>query len=137
MTIDDCQILELPRIQDPRGCLSFLECGNHVPFEIKRVFYIYDLPDGVDRGGHAHHALHQLIICLNGKMSVCLDDGFRQKTVNLDHPWVGLHVPPMIWASEGTFAPGTVYMVLASEHYSPESYLRNYDEFIRTARNHE
>jgi dTDP-4-dehydrorhamnose 3,5-epimerase-like enzyme len=134
VSLSDCRIIDLPKIKDARGNLTFIEGNRHVPFEIKRTFYIYDIPSGTDRGAHAHHDLHQFIICLSGSLNVYLDDGFEKKTVHLNRPWFGLHVPPMIWASEGDFDPGTVYLILASELYSAESYIRDYDEFLRLAR---
>lgn len=135
MNIDDCRLIELPKIRDNRGNLTFLESDRHIPFEIKRVFYVYDIPSGEDRGAHAHHDLHQFIICLSGGLDVKLDDGTRQRTVHLNRPWIGLHIPPMIWASEGNFDPNTVYVVLASDYYRAESYIRDYDDFMQEVRN--
>lgn len=123
--------MELPKIADYRGNLTFLEGDNHIPFPIRRVFWVYDIPSGTDRGAHAHYDLHQFLICLSGGLKVYLDDGKEKRTVHLNRPWMGLHVPPMIWASEGDFDPGTVYIVLASEAYSAKSYIRDYDHFIR------
>jgi dTDP-4-dehydrorhamnose 3,5-epimerase-like enzyme len=135
MNIDDCRLIELPKIRDNRGNLTFLESNRHIPFEIKRVFYVYDIPSGEDRGAHAHFDLHQFIICLSGSLDVKLDDGTRQRTVHLNRPWIGLHIPPMIWASEGNFDPNTVYVVLASDYYRAESYIRDYDDFLKEVRN--
>lgn len=135
MHIDDCRLIELPKIQDNRGNLTFLESNRHIPFETKRVFYVYDIPSGEDRGAHAHYDLHQFIVCLSGSLDVKLDDGTRQRTVHLNRPWIGLHVPPMIWASEGNFDPNTVYVVLASDYYQVESYIRDYDVFMKEVRN--
>lgn len=131
MSIDACQVIELPKIRDQRGNLTFLEGNNHIPFDIKRVFYIYDIPSGEDRGAHAHFDLHQFIVCLSGGLNIYLDDGHEKRTVHLNRPWVGLHIPPMIWASEGDFDPGTVYLVLASDVYRSESYIRYYELFIK------
>jgi len=130
MPIDNCRLIELPKIKDHRGNLTFIEGARQVPFDIKRVFYIYDIPSGEDRGAHAHFDLHQFIICLSGGLNIYLDDGHEKWTVHLNRPWVGLHIPPMIWASEGDFDPGTVYLVLTSDVYRPESYIRDYDVFI-------
>src|SRR5690349_12010898 len=113
-SIEDCTLLDLPKITDPRGNLTFIEGTRHVPFEIKRVFYQYDVPTEADRGAHAHKALHQFIICLSGSFSVALDDGTKKAEVHLNRPWKGLHVFPMIWAAEIRFDPGSVCMVLAS-----------------------
>lgn len=134
--VDDCRLIDLPKIRDHRGNLTFLEGNRHIPFDIKRVFYVYDIPSGEDRGAHAHHNLHQFIICLSGSLDVHLDDGREQRTVHLNRPWIGLHIPPMIWASEGNFDPNTVYVVLASEVYRAESYIRDYEEFLQLARYH-
>ena len=135
MSLSDCRLIELPKIADYRGNLTFLEGDNHIPFPIKRVFYIYDIPSGTDRGAHAHHDLHQFLICLSGGLKVYLDDGKEKRTVHLNRPWMGLHVPPMIWASEGDFDPGTVYIVLASDVYHADSYIRDYEHFLREVKN--
>lgn len=129
--IDDCKIIELPKIKDPRGNLTFLESSNHIPFEIKRIFYVYDVPTGESRGSHAHYKLKQFIICLSGSFDVFLDDGKRKKTVHLNRPWQGLFIPPMIWSSEGNFDQGSVCLVLVSELYDPASYIRDYDLFTK------
>jgi len=129
--INDCKLLELPKINDPRGNLTFIEGANHIPFDIKRVFYLYDVPTGEDRGSHAHKALHQFLICLSGSFDVTLDDGSDRKTVHLNRPWKGLHIPPMIWGAEVNFDPGSICMVLASDCYSEADYIRDYDEFLR------
>lgn len=133
-TVDSCTIIDLPKISDPRGNLTFVEGGEHVPFEIRRVFYLYDVPTGTDRGAHAHRALHQFLICLSGSFDVALDDGRAQRTVHLNRPWQGLHVPPMIWASEVNFDPGSVCLVLASDLYNEADYIRDYDTFIDASR---
>jgi dTDP-4-dehydrorhamnose 3,5-epimerase-like enzyme len=129
MSVDDCALIELPRFADPRGSLGFFEGERHVPFSIARIFYVYDVPEGAARGGHAHHALHQFLVCLAGAMTVTVDDGRATKRVRLDRPNVGLHIPPMIWASESEFGIGTVYFVAASAAYDAASYLRDYDAF--------
>ena len=133
MSIADCRIVELPKITDPRGNLTFIESGNHVPFEIRRVFYLYDVPTGSDRGAHAHKQLHQFLVCMSGSFDVMLDDGEQKKVVHLNRPWQGLHVPPMIWASEVNFDAGSVCMVLASRLYDETDYYRDYGEFIASA----
>ena len=132
-TVDDCKIIQLPKITDPRGNLTFLENMNQIPFEIKRVFYIYDVPTGVSRGSHAHRNLKQFIICLSGSFDVLLDDGKSKKKVHLNSPWQGLFIPSMIWSSEANFDPGSVCLILVSELYDPESYIRDYDLFIKLA----
>lgn len=130
MTVLDCRIIELPKITDPRGNLTFIEGGHHVPFEIKRVFYLYDVPTGEDRGAHAHKELHQFLVCLAGSFDVSIDDGISSKTVHLNRPWKGLHIPPMIWASEVNFDPGSVCLVLASAPYRESDYYRDYEQYL-------
>jgi len=130
ITIEDCKIFDLPKITDPRGNLTFVESGFHVPFEIKRVFYLYDVPTGESRGAHAHKALHQFIMCLSGSFDVLIDDGKSQTTIHLNRPWRGLHVPPMIWAAEINFDPGSICLVFASEHYDESDYIRDYEAYL-------
>lgn len=130
MSIAQCKIIELPKISDPRGNLTFIEGNFHVPFEIRRVFYLYDIPTGSDRGAHAHKKLHQFLVCLSGSFDVSLDDGRRKKIVHLNRPWQGLHVPPMIWASEINFDPGSICMALASMEYDENDYYRDYNEYL-------
>lgn len=127
--LERCRIIDLPKVQDHRGNLTFLEGERHVPFKIERVFYIYDIPSGQARGAHAHKELHQFLICLSGGLTVLLDDGREQKEVRLNRPWKGLHIPPLVWASEADFDPGTVYLVLASAPYDETDYYRDYDAF--------
>jgi hypothetical protein len=133
-SIDDCTIRELPRIPDPRGSLTFVEGGRHVPFDVKRVFFIYDVPTGESRGGHAHRKLQELVICLAGSFDVELDDGASRRMVHLNRPWMGLYVPPMIWAAEINFDPGSVCLVLASELYDEGDYLYDYGEYAALKR---
>jgi oxalate decarboxylase/phosphoglucose isomerase-like protein (cupin superfamily) len=134
MSLERCRILNLPKITDHRGNLTFVEGGGHIPFEIRRIFYIYDIPSGEQRGAHAHKSLEQVVVCLSGGLDVCLDDGYCQRVVRLNRPWLGLYIPPMIWASEGNFDSGTVYLVLASEHYCEADYHRDYDHFLTAVR---
>ena len=134
MSVRDCRIIELPKITDPRGNLTFIEGKRHIPFEIKRVFYLYDVPTGENRGAHAHRALEQCLICLSGSFDVTLDDGFEEKLVHLNRPWECLYIPPMIWAAEVNFDPGSVCLVLASKEYDESDYYRDYDEFIKAVR---
>lgn len=133
-TIDDCKLIELPKITDPRGNLTFIEEKRHVPFDIKRVFYLYDVPTGADRGAHAHRSLHQCLICLAGSFDVSISDGRESRRVHLNRPWRGLHIPPMIWAAEVDFDPGSVCMVLASSLYDESDYLRDYDDYLDALR---
>ena len=131
MDIDCCRILEFPKITDPRGNLTFIEQQRHVPFEVKRVFYLYDVPTGESRGAHAHRKLHQVTICLAGSFDVLVDDGKQRRAIHLNRPWQGLYIPPMIWAAETNFDPGSVCLVLASELYDASDYYRDYDQFVR------
>jgi dTDP-4-dehydrorhamnose 3,5-epimerase-like enzyme len=124
------KLIELPKITDPRGNLSFIESKRHVPFEIKRVFYIYDVPTGFDRGAHAHKKLHQFLICLSGSFDVALDDGMNKEVIHLNRPWKGLHIPPMVWAAEVNFDPGSICLVLTSDYFDEDDYYRDYSKFI-------
>lgn len=129
-TIDSCVLLELPKINDARGNLTFIEQLRHVPFDIQRVFYLYDVPTGADRGAHAHREHHQFLICLSGSFDVEVDDGTSRRTFHLNRPWKGLHVPPMIWAAEKNFDPGSVCLVLASHLFAEADYIRDYDDYL-------
>lgn len=131
MSIEDCRIVELPKIHDPRGNLTFIEGGSHIPFDIQRVYYLYDVPGGAERGGHAHKGLSQLIIAMSGSFDVILDDGKDKKRVHLNRSYVGLYVCPMIWRELDNFSSGSVCMVLASNRYSEDDYYRDYGEFMR------
>jgi len=134
MPLDDCRIIELPKIQDPRGNLSFIEGSRHVPFEIKRVYYLYDVPGGADRGTHAHGKLHQFIVAMSGSFDVLLDDGEQQQRFHLNRSYYGLYVCPMMWRYLDNFSSGAVCLVLASEYYDAADYYRNHDEFLAAAR---
>ena len=131
MTLTECRIIDLPKIIDPRGNLTFIETGRHVPYEIKRVYYLYDVPGGAERGGHAHRALHEFIVAMSGSFDVILDDGAQKKRFHLNRSYFGLYVRPMIWRELDNFSSGSVCMVLASNYYDESDYYRNYDEFIR------
>lgn len=130
MDIQNCRIIDLPKITDPRGNLTFIEELRHVPFEVKRVFFLYDVPTGESRGAHAHKQLHQAVICLAGSFDVMIDDGLRSTRVHLNRPWQALYVPPMIWGAQENFDPGSVCLVLASEYYCEDDYYREYDEYV-------
>ena len=135
MTIEKCHLIELPKIQDPRGNLTFVEGCNHIPFDIRRVYYLYDVPGGAERGGHAHKCLQQLIIAMSGSFDVVLDDGRKKKRVHLNRSYTGLYVCPMMWRELDNFSSGSVCMVLASNLYDEEDYYRDYSEFIGAFRN--
>ena len=130
-TIGDCRIINLPKIQDPRGNLTFIESGNHIPFDIQRCYYLYDVPGGSARGGHAHKGLHQLIIAMSGSFDVVLDDAREKKRVHLNRSYYGLYVCPMIWRELDNFSSGSVCMVLASNKYDEDDYYRDYAEFTK------
>ncbi len=125
----NCKILELPKIHDPRGNLTFIEETNHVPFKIKRIYYLYDVPGGESRGGHAHKELEQFIIAANGSFDVILDDGKTKQVYQLNRSYYGLYVPRMVWRELDNFSSGSVCLVLASEPYEEEDYIRDFDEF--------
>ena len=130
MSIADCQRIDLPQIADPRGNLTFIEGGKHVPFPIKRVFYLYDVPGGADRGGHALKSCHQFLIAMSGSFDVILDDGREKKRIQLNRSYYGLHLPPMVWREMDNFSSGAVCLVLASECYSEADYYRDYAAFL-------
>ncbi len=134
MPLDDCRIIELPKIQDQRGNLTFIEAGRHVPFEIKRVYYLYDVPGGATRAAHGHRSLHQLMIAMSGSFDVTLDDGKEKKLFHLNRSYFGLYIPPMMWRDLDNFSSGAVCMVLASDYYDENDYFRNYDNFLKAAR---
>jgi hypothetical protein len=130
MDLNQCNIVNLPKITDPRGNITFIEGGRHVPFEIKRVYYLYDTPGGAERGGHAHKELHQLIVAMSGSFDVILDSGMQKKRFHLNRSYYGLYVCPMIWRELDNFSSGSVCMVLASNFYDESDYYRNYQEFL-------
>lgn len=131
MSLADCKIIDLPRINDRRGNLTFIEGGRHVPFEVKRVYYLYDVPGGAERGGHAHKNLHQLIIAMSGSFDVVLNDGVQQKRVHLNRSYFGMYICPMIWRELDNFSSGSVCLVLASNLYDEADYFRDYETFRR------
>lgn len=131
--IESCTIVDLPRINDPRGNLTFVEAGRHIPFDIRRIYYLSDIPVGAERGGHAHKALHQLIIAISGSFDIHLDDGHSKKTVHMNRSYNGLYVCPMIWREIDNFSSGAVCMVLASDYYDELDYYRDYNQFISAA----
>jgi uncharacterized RmlC-like cupin family protein len=133
MNIDKCKLLDLPKISDPRGNLTFIEGGTQVPFDIERVYYLYDVPGGAERGGHAHKALEQLIIAISGSFDVIIGDGYSKKRIHLNRSYSGLYICPMIWRELDNFSSGSVCMVLASQIYDESDYYRNYEEFLEAA----
>jgi WxcM-like protein len=133
LSVDDCRLLDLPVIHNPQGNLTFIEGEQHVPFDIARVYYLYDVPGGATRGGHAHRQLRQLLIAMSGSFEVVLDDGAKRRSVRLNRPYVGLYMPTMIWRELVDFSSGAVCMVLASAPYEEADYIRDYDEFRAAA----
>lgn len=131
MSISKCRIIDLPRIADARGNLTFVESQNHIPFDIKRVYYLYDVPGGSDRGEHAHRNLHQFMICMSGSFDVRLDDGYESKRIHLNRSYFGVYICPMIWRYLDNFSSGAVCMVLASEPYDEADYIRDRDTYLR------
>lgn len=130
MPINDCRLIDLPKISDPRGNLTFVEGGDHIPFDIQRVYYLYDVPGGAERGGHAHKGLQQLIIAMSGSFDVVLDDGQVKRRIHLNRSYTGLYVCSMIWRELDNFSSGSVLMVLASNRYEEDDYYRDYSEYL-------
>ena len=128
-TVNDCRIIDIRKYTDSRGYLSVIEGGEDIPFEIKRIYYLYMVPEAA-RGAHAHKELQQLLVATSGSVDITLDDGKEKKTFHLDRPWKGLLVVPGLWRDLDNFSGGTVLMCLASEHYDEGDYIREYDEFL-------
>lgn len=130
-TVFDCSIIELPRIQNRSGNITAIENNIEIPFDAKRIFYLYDIPGGESRGAHAHKDLHQFLVAASGSFEVQLDDGKVKKTVMLNQPYRGLHIPRGIWASEVNFSSGAICLVLASHEYDEQDYIRDYNEYLK------
>lgn len=130
MSIDDIRIIDFPKIEDNRGNLTFIEGKNHIPLDIKRCYWIYDVPGGQKRGGHAYIELEEVIIALSGSFDVVLDDGKERKTFSLNRSYYGLYVPKMIWRQVENFSTNSLALMLASEKYNEKDYIRNYDQFL-------
>lgn len=124
-----CNVVELTKIHNPAGNITIIENGNHQPFNVSRVYYLYDVPGGSERGGHAHKALYQLIVAASGSFDVILDDGINKKIIQLNRPYYGLLVIPGIWREIVNFSSGAICLVLASYKYQEEDYIREYSEF--------
>ena len=131
MSLDDCRLIELPKISDPRGNLTFVEGGRQIPFDLKRMFYLYDVPGGASRGGHALKTCHQFLIAASGSFDVALSDDRDRRRFHLHRSYYGLYVPPMIWRELDNFSSGSVCLVLVSTLYDPEDYIRDFDEYRR------
>lgn len=132
--VGSCRLVDLPQFEDPRGSLSVVEAGIDIDFEIRRVYYLYDLPVSTVRGAHAHRTLRQLVIAVHGCFEVTVDDGHATDTFRLDHPSRGLYIGPMVWRDLVNFSPGAVGLVLAAEHYDERDYFREYEDFLRAVR---
>lgn len=130
LTVYNCSIIELPKIETEGGNITPVHPNINVPFDIKRVFYSYDIPGGEARGAHAHKECHQFLVAASGAYEVLLDDGVNKRTVLLNRPFYGLHIPPGIWASEQAFSSGSICLVLASHGYSEEDYIRKYEDYL-------
>jgi dTDP-4-dehydrorhamnose 3,5-epimerase-like enzyme len=128
--LKQCIIIDLPKISDPRGNLTFIESGRHIPFEIKRIFYLYDVPGGAVRAGHALKSCHQFLIAASGSFDVITYDGDNRQHYHLNRSYYGLHIPPLIWREIENFSSGSVCMVLASEFYDESDYYRDFDQFL-------
>ena len=134
MSLEKCKLIELPKVQDERGNLTFIEECRHVPFDIKRVYYLYDVPGGASRAGHAHKNLQQFLVAISGSFDVILDDGQTKAKFQLNRSYYGLYIPSMIWREIDNFSSGAVCLALASEYFDETDYYRNYDEFIQAVR---
>lgn len=130
-SIDDCKIIELPKISARQGNITPVEDIKTIPFDIRRVYYLYDVPGGETRGGHAHKGLEQLIVSVMGSFDVILNDGRQRKTVSLNRAYYGLYIPPMIWRELENFSSGGICLVLASQLYGEDDYIREYDQFLK------
>lgn len=129
-SVFDCSVLELPRIHDRSGNITPIDSFSNVPFGIQRVYYLYDVPGGETRGGHAHKNLQQLLVAASGSFDVALDDGINKRIVSLNRPYFGLYIVPGIWRELINFSSGAICLVLASLKYSPDDYVRDYQEFL-------
>lgn len=137
MTVEDVKIVELPKFLDARGNLSFVEQNNHIPFEIKRTYWIYDVPGGESRGGHAYKKNQEFIVALSGAFDVIVDDGINQKKFTLNRSYYGLYIPAGLWREMEYFSTNSLALEFGSEHYSKEDYIRNYEQFKELKSNEE
>lgn len=131
MGIEACRLLELPKISDPRGNLTFLEAGRHLPYSFERVYFLYDVPGGAERGGHAHRALQEFVIAMSGSFDIQLTDGATTRKFHLNRPYMGLYIAPMVWRELDNFSSGSVCLVLASAYYDEGDYYRDYQEYLK------
>ena len=131
LSIQDCKLIDLPKISDPRGNLTIIESGRQIPFEIKRIYHLYDVPGGAHRAGHAHKVLQQLLVAMSGSFDVTLDDGRTKRKFHLNRSYQGLYIPPMIWRDIDNFSSGAVCMAVASEWFDEGDYYRAYEDFLK------
>lgn len=134
MSVNDCRLIELPRVNDPLGNLTFIESGRHIPFGIERIFYLYDVPGGATRAGHALKSCHQFLIATSGSFDVSVDDGSQKQMFQLNRSYYGLYLPPRIWREIKNFSSNSICMVVASEFYAEEGYYRDYSHFLSAVR---
>lgn len=130
MSLKKSRLIDLPKIKDPRGNLTFVEANKHIPFDIRRVFYLYDVPGDSSRGGHALKTCDQFLVAMSGSFDVFLDDGQKKKRVHLSRAYYGLYIPPGVWREMDNFSSGAICMVLASNFYDEDDYYRNYEEYL-------
>jgi hypothetical protein len=130
MSLADCHKIDLPKINDPRGNLTFIESERHIPFSIKRVYYLYDVPGGAIRAGHAHKNLQQVLIAITGSFDVLLDDGKEKRIITLNRAYTGLYIYPLTWRLINNFSSGAVCLSIVSDYYDESDYFRDYDEFL-------
>lgn len=136
-TVHDCKLIDLPKISERKGAITPIYGGEHAPFEIARIYYLYDVPGGESRGGHAHKALQQLVVSVMGAFDVVLKDGRERKRVHLDRAYFGLYIPRMIWRELENFSSGGICLVLASAPYDPDDYIHDYEAFLKASRGDE
>ena len=132
--METCRIISLPKIADPRGNLTFIEGNNHIPFRIRRAYWIYDVPSGEIRGGHSYRDLQEVIIAVSGSFDVVIDEGMGKKVYSLNRSYYGLYVPKMVWRDLENFSTNSLCLILASEIYDEQDYIRNYDEYVALKR---
>jgi dTDP-4-dehydrorhamnose 3,5-epimerase-like enzyme len=130
MNVSAVRVYQLPVVKDSRGSLSYAEYDEILPFIPKRYFIVFDVPEGQTRGGHAHREVEQFLVCVKGRVSVVVDDGRNRDEILLSDPWLGIHLPPHIWATQRDHSPDAVLLVLSSDVYDPDEYIRDYDEFL-------
>lgn len=131
MPLSECRLIDFPKIANPSGNLTFIESDEHIPFEIRRVYYLYDVPGGAMRGGHGHKELQQVIIAMSGSFDVVIDDGWNRQRFHLNRSYYGLYIGPMMWREIDNFSSGSVCLVLASTLYDESDYYRDYDSFLK------